>query len=187
LLFEDLFDEDITGWVTLPEQEKVDGGVFVVKTEPGKKITNLMSTFLFDQETMCIEVDVESTVDVPADAGVAFWGENQRNFYWFVIGKNTDGEFETALFRQLDGEADLIFVEKSASFEVGPGKVNTIQVDIDGTIISFSVNGEPVKKTRAQAPDKKFRIGLIAQTAAAKKGENGVQAFHSMKVTNPDE
>lgn len=181
VLFEDSFDDDLSGWVSLEDHEAIEDGQYLITPDVDGSFTSLLPTFFFDAQQMCIELNFEAATPYSLDAGIAFWGEDYDNYYTFQIGRSSSGSQDMWIYRRVDGRWVQIYAGSSTTFKVDDGVANTLQIDIDGLILATWVNGIPVKMVRAQRPDGRHRIGVYAQT-----DENGgTIAFNYIKITDP--
>lgn len=180
-LFEDVFDDDLTGWVSLPEHEAITDGKLVHTPTPGNRFLSLIPGFTFDEEDLCIEVTVTASADTPHDAGVAFWAEDYETYFFLILGKNNEGEIEYGVFLQSPDEFSYYFLENPADVSFGPEASNTVQLTIDGSIVTGSLNGKQIARARIQPPYDAFRIGLYSQVGEA----GGSITFDDFHVTRP--
>jgi hypothetical protein len=181
VLFEDTFDDDLSGWVNNETFEKIENGKFFITPENDSSYAQLMPLFRFDDERICFEVNWESATSNSLDAGLLFWAVDYDNYYLAQIGKNPDGTTDASAYAKIDSQWNTVFLEP-VTLTIEPGTANTLEIDIDGTVVSVSVNGEQVKQFRGLRPDGKPQFGLYAQTDP----DGASAAFDYIKVTAPD-
>ncbi len=180
-LYEDAFDDDLTGWVMMPENEAVADGKFVQTPIPGNRFLSLLPSFQFDEEDLCIEVAVTASGDITHDAGIAFWAEDYNTYYFLILGKNKDGQTEYGVFLQSPDEFLYYILEHPDNVAFGPEAANRLMLTINGSVVAAWLNGEQIGRARIQPPYQAFQIGLYSQMGK----DGGTVSFDDFRVTRP--
>ena len=122
---------------------------------------------------------VEGPLDNNLGLLVRYQGDDD-SFYWFQI--SSDGYYSVDLLQA--GEwMSLAAWEPSTAIQQGPGAVNHLVVECDGSEFDFSVNGTYL----TTITDPSFASGSIGLAAGAFAEPGVVVQFDNLKVTELEE
>jgi hypothetical protein len=128
--------------------------------------------FVFDDLDACASVRIaKDTGDPTASyAGLIFWVQDSRNYYQAVMAPN--GYFTVA--RIADGKAVAkrpVEWKKVPAITTGAKEKNVLRVTAKGSDVQIAINGQPAGSFTAEPPPTPSYIGMLAASAASKKGD----------------
>jgi hypothetical protein len=184
VLFEDSFKQHDAAWGPKDSQLTFSDGEAVLDPAPGTPMLRWNRAFVFGDIDACARVQLaKETGDPTASyAGLAFWVKDSRNYYEAVIAPN--GYFTVA--RIVDGKAEEkrpVEWTKLASVNTGAKQKNTLRVTAKGADVQVTVNGKSVASFKGDPPPAPSYIGLLAASAASKKGDTW--SISDLKVAAP--
>lgn len=170
------------GWGDADAQFEVAGSEATIAPQPGMQSARWDAGLFVGDAQTCV------TLAVPANAGDAsrtyagllFWLTGKDDFYEFVVAPN--GYFAVA--RKVHGAlvaAPPIPWTRTDALKLGAGVKNTLQLTIEGEIVTASINDVEVARLRGQVPGSPSHIGLVAASAP---GATTSWALSGLKVTN---
>lgn len=178
-----LLDENFSvadpAWGNQDNEFSIKDGSAFLKPDSHRYRMALDKSFLFDNADICLTVTaVEIANPQNSNGGIVFWAQSFRSF--FVLDIATNGYFgiarrlnETWVRQPLDWTASDVVVQ-------GLNKPNQLRLTIQDQVLSVSINGKPVSKLRAQAPDAPSFVGLYAESS----DKVDTWKFNALRVTN---
>ena len=151
---------------------------------PGTPTLRWNRGFVFDDLDACASMRLvkETTDPTRSYAGLIFWVEDSRNYYQAVVAPN--GYFTVA--RIADGKAVAkrpVEWTKVPSIVKGAKEKNVLRVTAKGSNVQIAINGTPAGSFTAEPPAAPSYIGMLAASAASKKGDTW--AISDLKVSAP--
>lgn len=154
-IFEDTFDDNLSGW-TEDEQKMISDGTYVFSPKNNSSVNNVIPAFFFggNNNTICAESDIQ--ILKGGFSGIIFWHVDWNDYYlvWY-----DDQSKELITSRYFDSKWNTI---KTSNHNAGDeGEIDLkIGLRITGNIVSAFLNESESHKIRGQAPTGRFRIGL---------------------------
>lgn len=184
VLFEDDFKDHDPIWGGKDGQLVIAGGEAVFSPAPGTPTLRWNRAFVFDDVDACASVRLaKETSDPTASyAGLIFWVQDSRNYYEAVIAPN--GYFTVA--RIVEGKPEAkrpVEWTKFDAVNTGAKEKNTLRVTAKGADVQIAINGKPAASFKGEPPRGPSYIGMLAASAASKKGDTW--SISDFKVTVP--
>jgi len=170
------------GWGQEDASFKVDGAKADFTPQSGTQTARWDTGVTLTDLDACVSVAMPAT---SADAsrtyaGLLFWLTDKDNFYEVVIAPN--GLFTVA--RKVRGKiaaAAPVPWTKAKAIKLGPDAKNTLQVTLEGQIVTVRINDAEVARFHGQAPEGPSHVGLVAASAP---GTTDTWRLSDLKVTN---
>jgi hypothetical protein len=177
MLFEDMFDDNLSSWDT-GDRGAVKGGRYYITPQTGNyNYSSDLHAFYFGDAEYCITLRFEKIGGEYLGAGILFWFEDWDNN--FNASLYSDGDLW--IRREKGGEFTTIqLVKDIPSLNQGVGGENRLMVRTKGSVVTVFVNGAEVHKFRAQKPSGETQMGLYA---SGKDGENQA-SFDDLRITS---
>lgn len=184
VLFDDEFKDHDPMWGAKGAELDISGGQAEFDPAPGTPALRWNRVFVFGDLDACASVRLaKDTGDPTASyAGLIFWVQDSRNYYQAVIAPN--GYFTVA--RIADGKAVAkrpVEWQKVPAINTGAKEKNVLRVTAKGSDVQIAINGQSVGSFTAEPPQTPSYIGMLAASAASKKGDTW--AISDFKVTAP--
>jgi len=184
VLFEDAFNDHDPMWGPKSSELTISGGQAEFDPAPGTPTLRWNRVFVFGDLDACASVRIaKETGDPTASyAGLIFWVQDSRNYYQAVIAPN--GYFTVA--RIADGKAVAkrpVDWQKIPAVNTGAKEKNVLRVTVKGSDVQIAINGQRVAGFTAEPPHTPTYIGMLAASAASKKGDTW--SISDFKVTAP--
>jgi hypothetical protein len=172
VLFEDAFNDHDPMWGAKGSELTISGGQAEFDPAPGTPALRWNRVFVFDDLDACASVRLaKDTGDPTASyAGLIFWVQDSRNYYQAVMAPN--GYFTVA--RIADGKAVAkrpVEWKKVPAITTGAKEKNVLRVTAKGSDVQIAINGQPAGSFTAEPPPTPSYIGMLAASAASKKGD----------------
>ena len=185
VLFEDKFTEHDPMWGMKNAEVRIADGEAEFDPTPGTPTLRWNRAFVFGDLDACASVRLAKETNDPTAsyAGLLFWVEDSRNYYQAVIAPN--GYFTVA--RIVDGKAVAkrpIAWTKVGAVKTGAKERNTLRLIVKGGDVQVLINGQPAGSFRAEAPRGPSYVGMLAASAATKKGDTW--SISGLRVTAPE-
>jgi len=154
------------GWGDADAQFQVAGSEATIAPQVGMQSARWDTGLFVGDAEACVTLTMPVNAgDVSRTyAGLLFWLTGKDDFYEFVVAPN--GYFTVA--RKVQGAlvaAPPIPWTKTDALKLGAGEKNTLQLTIEGEIVTVSINGTQVARLRGQVPEAPSHIGLVAASA----------------------
>jgi hypothetical protein len=135
----------------------------------------------FSFKDMDASVTVTAKTNTGNDAGLVFWVTAQTDFYVFSVSDST-GTLGVVHHVADNGGSwqTIVPLTKDAKIQTGRGAVNTLRVVTSGNSISLYVNGSPVGRLAAIAPQTGGTVGIMGE---GKTGAEADYAFSNLSVS----
>ncbi len=184
VLFDDAFQNHDPMWGTKGAEFNISGGQAEFAPAPGTPALRWNRVFVFGDIDACASVRLAKETGDPTSsyAGLIFWVQDSRNYYQAVIAPN--GYFTVA--RIADGKAVAkrpVEWQKTPAISAGAKEKNVLRVTVKGSDVQITINGKPAASFTAEPPHTPTYIGLLAASAAGKKGDTW--SISDFKVTAP--
>lgn len=184
VLYEDTFAAHDPMWGNKDAEVSIGGGQAEFDPQPGTPTLRWNRAFVFRDLDACASVQLANpTTDPTASyAGLVFWAQDSRNYHQAVVAPN--GYFTVA--RVVDGKVVAkrpIAWTKNAAVKTGPKERNTLRVTAKGAEVQVFINGKQAGSFRGEPPLGPTYIGMLAASAASKKGDTW--SISDLKVTAP--
>src|SRR5262249_17308700 len=142
----------------------------------------LNGTFNAAEADYCMEVVMPPPIaaDNPIYVGILFWATDYGNLYLVDLGP--DGR--SSLLRQVDKKWVRIADLTNPGVKPDVGSVAAIRVQAAGNLITPSINGEDLKKVRAQMPSGPLRFGFRLETSKENPPPGIDVSWKRFKVTD---
>lgn len=179
-ILEDSFADDTGGWESDPVMKFENGAMAVTPTATGTVFRELNAGFLAKELDFCVDTVWPDKIDNAPAFGLIFWAPDYRNHFLAQI----DTKKQASLHRYTNEVWAMIWRGDVASIKNGPGEANNLRVVAKDNLITFYVNGEKVKATKAQMPKLESRFGVYLQRGKGVEGQ--VFRFKNFKATMPE-
>jgi hypothetical protein len=168
VIFQDNFADDSGGWDFSPPVSQVKPPDFLFTLNKQAFFTsaeNLTFNATFGDYCMDFVLPKSPAPDNNAAAGMILWATDYNNYLLIMTFSNGN----VTMFKKAAGNYATVFtVANSPAFNSTPDAVNSLRiVATSDQKLTVTLNGQPVKVIRAQAPQGQLLFGVFGQTDKA--------------------
>ena len=164
VVFQDKFTDDSGGWDFTPpvNQVKPPDFLFTLTSKIYTSVTeNLTFNSTFGDYCMDFVLPKSIAADNTVSAGLIALASDYNNYYLFLTYSNGT----VTMFKKIGGNYTVIFtVPTSTAFNAAPDAINSLRVvATNDQKLTITLNGQPIKVIRVQAPPGALAFGIFVQ------------------------
>lgn len=171
-IFADDFHDDTGGW-DLAERSLGFGadGLAATIAKGGIASQTLNLTFPVRNASLCLDYVLPAVKEPVPSQGVIFWAVDYENYFL----AQTDINRKLYIYSKARNVWTRLYVSDVPGLKIEPGEANEMVVALEDNSVTISINGAPIRRFRAQAPEGSTRFGLYAQSADPVQLEGGAR------------
>lgn len=179
VLFQDNFDKLDPAWGSAGPQESVSNNTLLVTPDLNKSYVILNGSNLFKDMDYCVDVKLEKGDASTYGAGLAFWGTDYNDYYFFYI--TGGGNYFVGRYAGNNRNIYPIPSTKSDAINTAKDAVNHLRVVTQGSKATVYINDKEVNSFTGQPPQGGGLIGVAGDSSDKVKNTWG---FSNIKITN---